>query len=150
MTTHKTISSLSIAAIALMAAAVPAMAQGQTEPSGKSVLSDSATTVVEQTIASNLESSTARKSRTLTPNVEPAANSAARAHKPLVLSASAFKGQNHFTSTANNSNFANQVNFKDAGPIDPGAKRQFRADESEITRTKSVAFVPSLGQKLPE
>jgi hypothetical protein len=149
MTTHKTISSLSIAAIALMAAAVPAMAQGQTEPSGKSVSSDGATTVVEQTIASNLESSTVR-SRAINPNVEPAANSAARANKPLVFSASAFKGQNHFTATANNNNFANQVNFKDAGPIDPGAKRQFRADESEITRTKSVAFVPSLGQKLPE
>jgi len=148
MTTHKTISSLSIAAIALMAAAVPAMAQGQTEPSGKSVSGDGATTVIEQTIASNIESSTVRKSRATT-NVEPAANNAVRAGK-LVLSASAFKGQNNFLSTANHSNFANQVNFKDAGPIDPGARKQFRADESDVTRTKSVAFVPSLGQKLPE
>ena len=148
MTTHKTISSLSIAAIALMAAAVPAMAQGQTEPSGKSVSGDGATTVIEQTIASNIESSIVRKSRATT-NVEPAANNAVRAGK-LVLSASAFKGQNNFLSTANHSNFANQVNFKDAGPIDPGARKQFRADESDVTRTKSVAFVPSLGQKLPE
>ena len=148
MTTHKTISSLSIAAIALMAAAVPAMAQGQTEPSGKSVSGDGATTVIEQTIASNIESSTVRKSRATT-NVDPAANNAVRAGK-LVLSASAFKGQNNFLSTANHSNFANQVNFKDAGPIDPGARKQFRADESDVTRTKSVAFVPSLGQKLPE
>jgi hypothetical protein len=147
MTTHKTISSLSIAAIALMAAAVPASAQGQTEPSGKSVSGDAATTVVEQTIASNLESTV--RSRAISTNVEPAAKSAARATKPLVLSASAFKGQSHFTSAANN-NFANQVNFKDAGPIDPGAKKQFRADESEITRTKQVAFVPSRGQTLPE
>ena len=148
MIKHKTISSLSIAAIALMAAAVPAMAQGQTERSGKSVSSNGATTVVEQTIASNLESSTVR-SRAINRSVEPIANSAARANKPLVLSASAFKGQNHFTSKANN-NFANQMNFKDAGPIDPGAKKQFRADESEITRTKAVAFVPSRGQTLPE
>ena len=148
MTTHKTISSLSIAAIALMAAAVPAMAQGQTEPSGKSVSGDGATTVIEQTIASNIESSIVRKSRATT-NVEPAANNAVRTGK-LVLSASAFKGQNNFLSTANHSNFANQVNFKNAGPVDPGAKKQFRADESDVTRTKSVAFVPSLGQKLPE
>ena len=148
MTTHKTISSLSIAAIALMAAAVPAMAQGQTEPSGKSVSGDGATTVIERTIASNIESSIVRKSRATT-NVDPAANNAVRAGK-LVLSASAFKGQNNFLSTANHSNFANQVNFKDAGPIDPGARKQFRADESDVTRTKSVAFVPSLGQKLPE
>ena len=146
MTTRKTISSLSIAAIALMAAAVPAMAQGQTEPSGKSA--SGVTTV--QTIATNLESSAVRKSRSITPKVEPAANNALRSNKPLVLSASAFKGQNQLTSTANHSNFANQVSFKDAGPIDPGAKKQFRADESEITRTKEVAFVPSRGQKLPE
>ena len=149
MTTHKTISSLSIAAIALMAAAVPAMAQGQTDPTGKSVSGNGATTVIEQTIASNIESSTVRKSRATTPSLEPAANNAVRAGK-LVLSASAFKGQNNFTSTANHSNFANQVNFKDACPVDPGAKKQFRADESDVTRTKSVAFVPSLGQKLPE
>jgi hypothetical protein len=148
MTTHKTISSLSIAAIALMAAAVPAMAQGQTEPSSKSASGEGASTVIEQTIASNVESSTVRKSHATTPNVAPAANNAVRSNK-LVLSASAFKGQNNFTSTANN-NFANQVNFKDAGPVDPGAKKQFRADESDVTRTKSVAFVPSLGQKLPE
>jgi len=146
MTTRKTISSLSIAAIALMAAAVPAMAQGQTEPSGKSASGDGVTTV--QTIATNLESSAVRKSRSITPKVEPAANNAVRSNKPLVLSASAFKGQNQLT--ANHSNFANQVSFKDAGPIDPGAKKQFRADESEITRTKEVAFVPSRGQKLPE
>jgi len=149
MTTHKTISSLSIAAIALMAAAVPAMAQGQTDPTGKSVSGNGATTVIEQTIASNIESSTVRKSRATTPSLEPAANNAVRTGK-LVLSASAFKGQNNFMSTANNSNFANQVNFKNAGPVDPGAKKQFRAEESDVTRTKSVAFVPSLGQKLPE
>jgi len=147
MTTHKTISSLSIAAIALVAAAVPAMAQGQPEPSGKNGLG--ATPAVEQTIASNLDSSAVRKSRVTTPEVEPAAN-IARTVKPLLLSASAFKGQNHFTSVPSNTNFANQVSFKDAGPVDPQAKKQYRADESEISRTKSVAFVPSRGQKLPE
>jgi hypothetical protein len=150
MTTHKTISSLSIAAIALMAAAVPALAQSQTEPSGQNVSANGAATVVEQTIASNLESSTVKKSRAMTPKVGPVVNNAVRTNKPLVLSASAFKGQNNFTSTTNTSNFANQVSFKDAGPMDPGAKKQFRADESDVARTKSVAFVPSLGQKLPE
>lgn len=141
MTRHKTISSFSIAAIALVAAAVPAMAQGQPEPSVKSGL--------DATIALNLESSAVRKSRVVTPEVEPATN-IARTVKPLVLSASAFKGQNHFTSAASKTNFANQVSFKDAVPADPQAKKQFRADESEVSRTKSVAFVPSRGQKLPE
>jgi hypothetical protein len=143
MTRHKTISSLSIAAIALFAAA---STQAQTEPSDKNASVTSAT-VVEQTIASNLESSVARKSRA-TPEVEPVVKNAART--TLVLSASAFKGRNHFTSAARTSSFVNQVNFKSAGPVDPGAKKQFRADESEISRTKDVAFVPSKGQKLPE
>jgi hypothetical protein len=142
MTKHKTISSLSIAAIALVAAAA---AQAQTEPSDKNVSVTGATTVVEQTIASNLESSAVRKSSVTTPELD-----RARTTKPLVLSASAFKGQNHFTSTVSSSSFVNQVNFKDAGPIDPAAKKQYRADESEISRTKQVAFVPSRGQKLPE
>ena len=145
MTRHKTISSLSIAAIALFAAA---STQAQTEPSGKNASITSAT-VVEQAIASNLESSAVRKSRANTPVVEPAVKNA-RTAKPLVLSASAFKGQNNFTSAASTSSFVNQVNFKSAGPVDPGAKKQFRADESEVSRTKDVAFVPSKGQKLPE
>lgn len=149
MTTHKTISSLSIAAIALVAAAVPALAQDQSEPSGKNA--SGATTVVEQTIASNLESSAVRKSHVTTPEREPvAASNVVRTVKPLVLSANAVKGQDRFTSAAIGSRFVNPVNFKDAGPVDPQAKKQFRADESEISKTKQVAFVPSRGQKLPE
>lgn len=146
MTKHKTISSLSIAAIALVAAAVPALVQGQTEPSGKN-----ATPAVEQTIAFNLESTAVRKSRITTPEVELVkANNVARTVKPLVLSSSAVKGQNNFTSAASSSRFASQVNFNEAGPVDPQAKKQFRTDESEISKTKQVVFVPSRGQKLPE
>jgi len=88
MTRHKTISSLSIAAIALVAAAIPALGQGQPERSGKNA--SAVTPAVEQMIASNLESSAVRKSRVSTPEVESAA-SIARTVKPLVLSASAFK-----------------------------------------------------------
>jgi len=142
MTKHKTISSLAIAAIALVAAAVPAMAQGQSEPSGKN-----AAPVVEQTIASNLDSSAVRKSRITAPQVELVA---ARTTKPLILSANAFKGQNQFTSASTSSSFVNQLNFKDAGPADPEAKKQFRADESDSSKTNKVVFVPSRGQKLPE
>jgi hypothetical protein len=142
MTKHKTISSLAIAAFALVAAAAPALAQDRSEPAGKN-----ATPVVEQTIASNLDSSAVRKSRVTTPAVEPVAT---RTAKPLILSANAFKGQNHFTSAATSSSFVSQVNFKDAGPVDPQAKKQFRADESNGSTTNKVVFVPSKGQKLPE
>ena len=148
MSRHKTISSLSIAAIALVAAAVPAMAQDQTEPSGKNV--SGSTAAVEQTIAYNLESSDVRISRISTPEVALVTNDAPRGPKPLVLSASAFKGQSRFTSAASGNLVNLQVNFTDAGPVDPMAKKQFRADESEIKRTKRVEFVPSRGPILPE
>jgi len=145
MTKQKTISSLSIAAIALVAAAVPALAQGQSESSSKNASITGATSAAEQTIAMNLVSSAVRKARLVTPEAEPAAGDVAHNIKPLVLSA--FKGQNDFTSAASS---IQQVNFKDAAPIDPLAKKQFHADETEINRTKQVAFVPSRGQKLPQ
>lgn len=142
MTKQKTISSLSIAAIALVAAAVPALAQGQTESNASIAVAGS---TVEQTIASNRDSSAVRKSRVITPEVEPAAGSVARTGKPLVLSA--LKGQDNFTSATSS---IQQVNFTEVAPVDPMAKKQFRADETEIKSTGHVAFVPSRGQKLPE
>jgi hypothetical protein len=59
---------------------------------------------------------------------------------------------NHFTS-AEASRFVNQqMNFINAGPGDPSAKKQFRADDdgSDNSKAKRLTFVPSRGQKLPE
>lgn len=144
MTKQKTISSLSIAAIALVAAAVPALAQEQTESADMKSMNGATSSVVAQTIASNLESSALRKSRAVTPKVEPATGNAA--HDSKRLSLSAFNGQNNFTSVTSS---IEQVTFKNTA-IDPEAKRQFRADETETDSNKHVAFVSSRGQKLPE
>jgi hypothetical protein len=44
------------------------------------------------------------------------------------------------------------MNFINAGPGDPSAKKQFRADDdgSDNSKAKRLTFVPSRGQKLPE
>lgn len=150
MTRHKTISSLSIAAIALLAAASPSFAQTQSEQSGSVTPGTVATPVIEQTLASNREL-TATKSRVAATEVEKTSvNNAARTARPFVLPANAFKVPNHFTS-AEASRFVNgQMNFSNAGPSDPGAKKQFRADDEDNSKPKRITFVPSLGQKLPE
>lgn len=145
MTKQKTISSLSIAAIALVAAAVPALAQGQAKASSRNATVNGATLGLERTIESNRESSEVRKSRMVTPSVEFEAGDVAHNNKPAL--ALAFKGQNSFTFASNN---GSQVSFIDAAPVDPMAKKQFRADENESNSANRVSFVSSRGQKLPE
>ena len=152
MTTHKTISTLSIAAIALLAAAAPSLAQVQSEQPSKDTQSSLAAPVVELTLASNRELAATTASRVATTEVKrTTVNNSAPTAVSFKLPASAFKVTNHFTS-AESQRFVNQqVNFNDAGPKDPTAKKQFRADDDESgSRTKSVTFVPSRGQKLPE
>lgn len=151
MTRHKTISSLSIAAIALLAAASPSFAQTQSEQSGSVTPGSVVTPVIEQTLASNRELTATTRSRVAATEVEPTSvNNAARTARPFVLPANAFKVPNHFTS-AEASRFVNgQMSFSNAGPSDPGAKKQFRADDEDNSKPKRITFVPSLGQKLPE
>ena len=153
MTRHKTILNLLIAAIALLAAAAPSLAQAQSEQSSREAQGLVAAPAIEETLASNLDFTPAIKSRVATTEVErTSVNNAARTASPFMLSASAFKAPNHFTA-AESGRFVNQqLNFSDAGPKDPAAKKQFRADddESDSGRTKRVAFVPSRGPKLPQ
>lgn len=152
MTTHKTISTLSIGAIAFLAAAAPSLAQVQSEQSSKDLQGSLVAPAVEQTLASNRELAGANASRVATTEVKrTSANNAAPTASPIKLSASAFKVTNHFTSAEGRRFVKQQGNFNDAGPKDPTAKKQFRAgDDESVSRTKGVNFVPSRGQKLPE
>ncbi len=152
MTTHKTISTLSIAAIAFLAAATPSLAQVQSEQSSKDLQGSLAAPAVEQTLASNRDLAGATASRVATTEVKrTSVNNAAPTTSPIKLSASAFQVPNHFTSAESRRFVSQQVNFSDAGPKDPTAKKQFRADDDEsVSRTKGITFVPSRGQKLPE
>ena len=149
MTRHKTISSLSIAAIALLAAAAPSFAQTQSDQSGKDTPGSVATPAIEQTIASNRELTAVTRSRAGATEVE---RTNVKPASSFILPARAFKVPDHFTS-AETSRFVNgQMNFMNAGPSDPTAKKQFRADDDSAnsSRAKGVTFVPSRGQKLPE
>ena len=147
MTRHKTISSLSIAAIALLAAAAPSFAQTQSDQSGKV-----GTPTMEQTIASNREFTSVTRSRAAATEVAPTTVNNNRAARSFVLPANAFKVPNHFTSAEASRFVTGQMNFLNAGPSDPTAKKQFRADDDSAnsSRAKGVTFVPSRGQKLPE
>jgi hypothetical protein len=151
MTTHKTISTLSIAAIALLAAAAPSFAQAQSKDAQGSNAADNTTPVIEQTLASNREVTAVTKARVATTE-EISVNSTARTETFRNLSTNAFKSPTHFTSAQSSRFVSPQVNFNDAGPRDPNAKQQFRADDDESSKGGAgrVTFVPSRGQKLPE
>lgn len=153
MTRHKTISTLSIAVIALFAAAVPSLAQSQSDRFGKDTQSSVvAAPAIDQTLALSREFTLATNSRVATSVVERTSlSNTARTSSPIVLSANAFEVPNQFTSTAI-SRFANQqVIFSDAGPNDPSEKKQFSAADYESDKggTKRIAFVPARGQMLP-
>ena len=145
MTRQKTITSISIAAIALLAAAVPSVTQAQSTGETQSPV---ATQTVEQTIASNMETIAVAKTR-VAPAVkaEPertAVNGAPQKATLPKLSASAFKmPSGHFASQS--------LDFNNAGPSDPTAKKQFRVGDDDSSKgRKAVTFVPSRGQQLPE
>lgn len=151
MTRHKTISSLSIAAIALLAAAVPSFAQAQLDQSSRDMQRSVDTQAIEQTIASNTELIAAAKLRVTTPATSEVVKNVTRTTSPR-LSASTFKLQNNFTSGASSQFVSSKPTFNYASPSDPSARKQFRSDDydSSSTGRKLVTFVPSRGQKLPD
>ena len=152
MTSQKTISSLSVAAIALLIVAAPALAQAQAD---RAEQSSYASMAGEQTIVSNTELVAGTKSRVATPAIaeveRTGVNSTTRTVSPLRFSASSFLVQNHFTSATSSQFAIPQPSFNYAGPSDPTAKKQFRADDADSAcGIKPIAFVPSRGPKLPE
>lgn len=152
MTRRKTISSLSITAIALLAAAVPSFAQGQSDQSNRD-LQSSVALQSEQAIASNTELiATTRSGVATTARGIEVVNNVTRTAGPLVLSAKSFQVQNNYTSITSSQFVRPQLSLMDAGPSDPSGRKQFRGDDdnSSSRGRKLVTFVPSRGQKLPE
>ncbi len=154
MTRHKTISKLSIAAFALLAAAVPSFAQAQLDQSSRDMQVSVETQAIEQTIASNAELIAAAKGGVTTPSTSEVDRSSVKnVTRPASpkLSAGAFKLQNNFTSVS--SQFVSpKLTFNYDSPSAPSARKQYRSDDYDSTSTgrKLVTFVPSRGQKLPD
>ena len=152
MTRQKTISSLSIAAIALLAVAVPSFAQAQSDLDAQRPV---ATEASEQTNVSTTELIAVSNVRVATPAIAGVERTGVvnttRTASPFRFSASAFKVQNNFTSAGSSHFVSPQVIFSNADPGDPTAKKQFRADAGEsASGRKLVTFTPSRGLKAPD
>jgi hypothetical protein len=140
MRRNKTISSLSIAAIALLAAAVPCFAQSQSPGKGAE------TADVVAAPSSGLELALNRDSRVTAPRTDTA---------PVVsnprtgLTPAAFKTTGTFSMVEQKFSFVKQPVQFETPSID--LRTQFRTDdETNVERTSNrITFVPSRGPKFP-
>lgn len=152
MTKSKTISSLSIVAIAWLMAAVPSFGQSQ---SNREAQSSIATQAGDQVIGSNTELIARKKVGTATPPAFVVERSRVKTViptvSPLMLSTSTVKRHFNFNASTSGRFVSSQLVFKD-GPKDPHARKQFRWDDDDFSGRgrKLVSFIPSRGQKLPE
>jgi len=131
MTRHKTVSSLSVAATAILFAAIPCFAQAQHDASGTATAID----ITQPTLAMNrdlapkrIASSTRTSSKATQPKLSEAMfTNSVSAGQPLIISP--------------------EVSFEPRADI---SKKQFSADDySGPAPRPRVTFVPSRGQKLP-
>jgi hypothetical protein len=141
MTNYKSLSGLSIAAIALLATAAPCFSQGQSDHSASNT-QNVQTVAIEQTVASNREMTVPTNSRFAKP---------VPTTRPVTLSASNFEVKSQFMAPTN-SRFTNQINLDPAATDDLSGKKQYRSDDQDAsaTSTKNITFVPSRGQKIPQ
>lgn len=149
MTSRQKLSSLLIAATALLAASVPCFAQSQSVES-RHELTSAAMTVVEPAIALNRERTTAESliaNEDLMPKSMTAVTSSA--NRPRV-SLAMFKQSGSQFSTGESQRFVVPQSTIYDNRVDD-SKKQFRADEDGGTASRPrVTFVPSRGQKLPD
>jgi hypothetical protein len=155
MTSHKTISSLSIAAIALLVAAAPSFAQAQLDQSSRDMQSSVDTQAIEQTIAFNTEFISGAKLRVATPATSEVERTAVknftRTARPM-LSASDFRVQSNLTAGTDSQFVTPKMSFYYDGVTEPNARKQFRSDDYDPSSNgrKALTFVPSRGQKQPD
>jgi len=135
MASHKKLSSLTIAATALFAAAIPCFAQAQANESRTdAVRPASIINVAESTLALNRE----------TPAPKDVAPFATAEHQPRLLPAM-FKQLDQFSTGRSFMRSTGSIFAPRVWNTTP----QFRIGD-ELPPTPEVAFVPSRGQKLPD
>ena len=142
MTTNQKLSSLSIAAIALMAAAAPCFAQVSSNESRPETVAP----VSELAVATNRTPGSVVNVAPVA-SEQPKVNVAASKRVPS-FSAETFK-------ISSQSNAIGESNFLKGQPTmtQTGldySKIQIKVDSNEVTKTHRIEFVPSRGQKLPE
>jgi len=142
MPTNQKLSSLSIAAIALMAAAAPGFAQVSSNESRPETVAP----VTELVLATNRPPGSVVNVAPVA-SEQPKVNVVASKRVPS-LSAETFK-------ISGQSNAIGESNFLKKQPTMTQrglgySKTQFKVDSDEVIKTRRIEFVPSRGQKLPE
>lgn len=150
MRKNKTLSSLSLAAVAVVAAAVPCFAQDHSSESRAAENSLVAASGAGFEMAFNRESR-ATAPRNGLGSVEPKniVDTAPVVTSPATLSKAAFKGTDRSALIENKFSFNSQLSWYEAPSFN--SKSQFRVDDESVPErsTKLITFVPSRGQKLP-
>ena len=152
MTKNKTLSNLSMAVVALLAATVSCFAQAQSTENFSETAGSAVATNSSLALAFNGNPFGAAASRfdgrsVESRSVEPKAIfNVAPAKSPLNLSAATFEVSNQFA-TENKAFLGSQVSAIDAGKFD--SKQQFRANDYAPVKTPKVSFVPSRGPWMP-
>ena len=138
MTRHKKLSSLSIAAAAILAAAIPCVAQIQSDELRAETGGRAAITVAEPTVAMNRERLAPKTTTVVTPSAQ-----------PLSLSPAMFaQAADQFSAGATQRFLTSQANI--FTPREDVSRKQFKADDDYgPSQRPQFTFVPSRGQKLP-
>ena len=134
MTNQKRLSQVSLAAVALMAAALPCLAQ--TESNNRRNVTDT----VQRT-----EIATLRTER-LTIKAEPKTTPAERVNAKAVNASRDRINLAITEATSSTSAFGSKTTFTESD----WQKTQKLSNQSESQTSKNIAFVPSRGQKLPD
>ena len=139
-----TFSNLPMAAIVLLVASLPCLAQATASES------TSALAVADngRTVASNKMFHAVAPSATSTTSTEDTAvtsKSVERVKSPLNLTPATFKVSNEFSM---DSKFFSRTQIS-SEPYTPDSKEQFRLDDDTPTNSSKVTFVPSRGFRLP-
>jgi hypothetical protein len=152
MTSNTKLSSISIAAIALLAASAPCFAQTKSAEIREDASNVVAMAGPELAMTSSSPKLTTAELRHGLLNAGPkSANEVAPSAKPRSLSPAAFKmSTGQFSAVENQRVFGQKTTIYE---MDLGnSKKQFRADDDSYGvdyQNKRVSFVPSLGQRLP-
>ena len=148
MTSNQKLSSLVIAAAALLAASVPCFAQAQSADS-RDESTPAAVTGVERTVALTRERATAESLPTYE-GITPKSNNvvSARSSQPSLSMAMFKQSASQFSAGESQRFIAPQTTIYDR--VD-NSKRQFRVDDYDGPAPRPrVSFIPSRGPKLPD
>jgi hypothetical protein len=140
MTSHKTISSLSVAATVVFFAAIPCFAQSRQDDAGAATSAQAAINIMQPTVALNRDRMPRRAIASTA-----ADEKVARANQPGLSAAMFEQSADQFSAGASQRLMTSAQS--DFGPRADISKQHFSNDSASCPR---ITFVPSRGQRLPQ